>query len=82
MKALGEYIHSKGLKFGIYSDAGLFTCAGYPGSRGYEVEDAKLWASWDVDYLKYDNCFAASEDVIERYTAMRDALNATGKPIV
>lgn len=55
---------------------------GYPGSRGHEVEDAATWASWGVDYLKYDNCYAASSDVVERYTAMRDALNATGRPIL
>ncbi len=52
------------------------------GSRGHEHTDAKTFASWGVDYLKVDNCFAASEDVVERYTAMRDALNATGRPIV
>eukprot|EP00892_Ulva_mutabilis_P006961 jgi/Ulvmu1/4637/UM002_0368.1 len=82
MKALGEFIHSKGLKFGIYADAGLFTCAGRAGSMGYEMEDAKIFAEWGVDYLKYDNCgILPGYNVRERYTAMRDALNATGRPV-
>jgi alpha-galactosidase len=57
MKALGDYIHSKGLKFGIYSSAGTNTCEGRAGSLGREQIDADTWASWGVDYLKYDNCF-------------------------
>ena len=56
MKALADYIHAKGLKMGIYSDAGSQTCGGRPGSRGYEFQDAKTYASWGVDYLKYDWC--------------------------
>lgn len=53
------------------------------GSRGYEAEDAQSFASWDVDFLKYDNCWAPPSDwVVDRYTAMRDALNATGRPIL
>jgi alpha-galactosidase len=56
MKALGDYIHSKGLKFGIYSSPGAKTCAGFEGSLGHEVQDAKLYAEWGVDYLKYDLC--------------------------
>jgi alpha-galactosidase len=56
MKALGDYIHSKGLKFGIYSSPGAKTCAGYEGSLGHEVQDAKLYAEWGVDFLKYDLC--------------------------
>ena len=56
MKALADYIHSKGLKFGLYNCAGAKTCAGYPGSRGHEFQDARLYASGDVDYLKYDWC--------------------------
>ena len=56
MKALADYIHSKGLKFGIYSDAGWKTCGGRPGSRGYEFQDAMKYAEWGVDYLKYDWC--------------------------
>ena len=56
MKALADYIHSKGLKLGLYSDAGSQTCGGRPGSRGYEFQDALTYAKWGVDYLKYDWC--------------------------
>jgi alpha-galactosidase len=56
MKALADYVHSKGLKLGIYSDAGWKTCAGRPGSRGFEYQDALTYARWDIDYLKYDWC--------------------------
>ena len=56
MKALADYVHSKGLEFGVYSDAGSKTCEGRPGSNGYEVEDARQYAAWGVDYLKYDWC--------------------------
>ena len=90
MKALADYIHSKGLKFGIYSDAGTLTCGKQPGSFGYEEIDAKQFAEWGVDYLKYDYCFcpdyvSANNDykmAIARYKAMGDALKATGRPIV
>ncbi len=57
MKAVADDLHSLGLKFGMYSDAGKYTCGGYQGSLGYEDVDAKTWASWGVDYLKYDNCY-------------------------
>ncbi|KAI3436067.1 hypothetical protein D9Q98_002125 [Chlorella vulgaris] len=81
--ALAKYVHSKGLKFGIYADAGNMTCAGFPGSLGFEEVDAQTFADWGVDYLKYDNCYAAQQQwVVDRYTAMRDALNATGRPIL
>ena len=80
------YVHSKGLKLGIYEDAGTATCAGYPGSLGHETQDARSFASWGVDYLKYDNCFnngsSTTQQYIDRYSAMRDALAATGRPIV
>ncbi len=80
------YVHSKGLKLGIYEDAGTSTCAGYPGSLGHETQDARSFASWGVDYLKYDNCYnngsSTTQQYISRYTAMRDALAATGRPIV
>ena len=76
-----KYIHSKGLKFGLYSDAGTMTCAKRPGSLGYEEIDAKTYAQWNVDYLKYDSCNDENEPAKERYTAMRDALNKTGRPI-
>lgn len=56
MKALGDFLHEKGFKFGIYGCAGRKTCAGYPGGRGYEFADARMYASWGVDYLKYDWC--------------------------
>ncbi|KAK0574385.1 hypothetical protein LWI29_022796 [Acer saccharum] len=57
MKALADYVHSKGLKIGIYGDAGTITCAKtMPGSLGYEEQDADTFASWGIDYLKYDNC--------------------------
>ena len=81
MKALGDYIHSLGLKFGIYSDAGTHTCAYQPGSLGYEEIDAQTYAEWGVDYLKYDNCNNQGLPSKPRYTKMRDALNKTGRPI-
>jgi len=81
MKSLGDYIHSLGLKFGIYSSAGTMTCEKRAGSLGHEEIDALDWASWGVDYLKYDNCFNQDVPAIERYPKMRDALNATGRPI-
>jgi alpha-galactosidase len=82
MKALGDHIHSKGLKFGIYSDVGAKTCGGRPGSRGYEYQDAKTYASWGVDYLKYDWCNSEGLNPLGAYTTMRDALFSTGRPIV
>jgi alpha-galactosidase len=82
MKALGDYIHSKGLKFGIYSDAGEKTCAGRPGSLGHEYQDAIMYAKWGVDYLKYDWCHTGKRNAEEAYSTMRDALKATGRPIV
>ncbi|KAG6402048.1 hypothetical protein SASPL_138918 [Salvia splendens] len=81
IKALADYVHSKGLKLGIYSDAGAFTCQVRPGSIFHESDDAKLFASWGVDYLKYDNCFNLGIPPKERYPPMRDALNATGRSI-
>ena len=82
MKALADYVHSKGLKFGVYSDAGARTCEGRPGSAGYEVEDARMYASWGVDYLKYDWCNSDGQDSKIAYPTMRDALKASGRPIV
>lgn len=82
MKALADYVHSKGLKLGIYSDAGTQTCAGYPGSKGYEMQDARLFASWGIDYLKYDWCNSQGLNTIDSYTKIRDALYAAGRPIV
>jgi alpha-galactosidase len=92
MKHLADYIHSKGLKFGIYSCAGLYTCAGRPGSRGHEYQDARTYAKWGVDYLKYDWCYTTNKDVQcacssqehakSSYTTMSDALFAAGRPVV
>ena len=62
IKALGDYVHAKGLKFGIYSDAGTETCQGRPGSRGYEFQDARQYAAWGVDYLKYDWCSSGTQE--------------------
>ncbi len=82
MKALADYIHSKGLKFGIYSDAGTGTCQNRPGGRGYEFQDARQYAAWGVDYLKYDWCNTSTQNSIASYSIMRDALAKSGRPIV
>lgn len=82
MKALADYIHSKGLKFGLYNCAGSKTCAGYPGSRGYEYQDARSYASWNVDFLKYDWCNTGKINAESAYITMRDALKAAERPIV
>lgn len=82
MKNLGDYIHSKGLKFGVYSDAGTATCQGRPGSRGYEFQDARTYASWGVDYLKYDWCNHGKQNSEASYSTMRDALYKAGRPVV
>jgi alpha-galactosidase len=79
IKALADYIHSKGLRFGLYSSAGTWTCEpmkqnrGFPGGLGHESQDAALFASWGVDYLKYDNCNNQKVDARQRYTAMGEA---------
>ena len=94
MKALADYVHSKGLKLGIYSSPGAQTCAHYEGSLGHESQDAETYASWGIDYLKYDLCGlrtemkaapspeAAHKIMIDAYMKMHDALQATGRPIV
>jgi alpha-galactosidase len=84
IKAVADYVHGKGLKLGIYTSAGTHTCnkAGFPGGLGHEQTDADTFASWGVDYLKYDNCNNQGVDAVKRYTAMRDALRRTGRPIV
>ncbi|MDO3383214.1 glycoside hydrolase family 27 protein [Gilvimarinus algae] len=82
MKALADYVHSKGLKLGIYSDAGNTTCAGRPGSRGHEYQDAQTYAEWGIDYLKYDWCDTENINPIGAYTTMRDALYKAGRPIL
>lgn len=88
IKAVADYVHSKGLKFGIYTSAGTKTCntAGFPGGLGHEYSDAQQFADWGVDYLKYDNCNNQGVDAELRYNTMRDAVKAaaetTGRPIV
>jgi alpha-galactosidase len=91
MKALGDYIHSKGLKFGIYGDRGTETCYfrdnqkeldTKSGSKGTEIQDAKTFASWGVDYLKYDNCLADASTMQKDYEKMRDALASSGRDIL
>jgi alpha-galactosidase len=94
MKALAEYVHGKGLKLGIYSSPGPKTCAGFEGSYGHEEQDAQTYASWSIDYLKYDLCSfdkimkaagsseAAHKLMLDAYTKMHNALLKTGRPIV
>jgi len=82
MKSLADYVHSKGLKFGIHNCAGTKTCSGFPGGRGHEFQDALLYALWGVDYLKYDWCAHGTADSRETYATMRDALYTAGRPIV
>ena len=86
MKGLADYVHSKGLKIGIYSSPGPKTCAGYEGSYQHEAQDAQTWAAWGIDYLKYDWCSAKDvykdEEMPAVYKKMGDALKATGRPIV
>jgi len=86
MKALADYVHSKGLKLGVYSSPGPRTCGGYPASYGHEELDARTFASWGIDYLKYDWCSAStiySNDKLQPiYQRMGDALHSTGRPIV
>ena len=82
MKALADYVHSKGLKMGIYSDAGTETCGGYPGSLGHEYQDAIQYARWGIDYLKYDWCNTPNINPKGAYTLISDALRAAGRPIL
>lgn len=83
MKDLADYVHGKGLKFGMYSCAGVRTCAGYPSSYDHEFEDARAFAGWGVDFLKYDFCnFPESGDCKQRYLTMSMALKATGRDIL
>jgi alpha-galactosidase len=97
MKALADYVHSRGLKIGIYSGPGTKTCAGYPASLGHEEQDAKTYAEWGIDYLKYDLCSfipdvmekqaphdkaAQMKLMVDAYAKMGKALKATGRPIV
>ena len=82
MEALADYVHARGLKFGIYSDAGTATCQGRPGGRGHEFQDARTYAAWGVDYLKYDWCNHGTQDPEASYLTMRRALEAARRPVV
>lgn len=82
IRALADYVHRKGLKLGIYSDAGEYTCSHrMPGSLGNEEKDARTFAEWHIDYLKYDNCFNTGLKPMERYPVMTRALMKAGRPI-
>merc|ERR1719443_1064464 len=86
MKALGDFLHSKGFKFGIYTDRGYKTCQGLPGSYQHEELDAQTFADWGVDYVKEDNCHSSNgvndkDSLFAQFGAFRDALNKTGRPI-
>lgn len=82
IKALADYVHSKGLKLGIYTDAGTGTCEKRPGSLNHEVQDAKTYASWGIDYVKIDWCNAEGLDPEVQYAKFRDALAQSGRPLV
>ena len=82
IKALADALHAKGLKLGIYSDAGTLTCAKRPGSKDHEAQDAATYAEWGVDYLKYDWCNTTGQDSRDAYAKMSQALRAGGRPIV
>jgi alpha-galactosidase len=82
IKETADYVHSRGLKFGIYSDAGYMTCGKFPGSLGHEYQDARTYANWGVDYLKYDWCYTGNQHAPDSYKLMKDALVKAGRPIV
>ncbi|HTT67326.1 MAG TPA: glycoside hydrolase family 27 protein [Gemmatimonadales bacterium] len=82
MKAVADYVHAKGLKFGIYTDAGTNTCQGRPGTLNHEAQDARTYASWGVDYVKEDWCNARGLEAPAQYRKFHEALVATGRPIV
>ena len=82
MKALADYIHSLGLKFGVYSCAGSYTCQGRPGSKGHQFQDALQYAKWGVDYLKYDWCSNDGQNAKAAYQTMSEAIKAAGRPII
>lgn len=82
MKAVADYVHAKGMRFGLYSDAGRRTCGDRPGSQGHEYQDALTYAEWGVDYLKYDWCNTGTRNAEEAYALMADALKASGREIV
>jgi alpha-galactosidase len=82
IKYLVDYVHSKGLKFGIYTCCGTKTCGGRPGSYGYEAIDAKTYAEWGVDFIKEDWCYTDGLETLTQYKIMSDAIRATGRPML
>lgn len=82
LKPVIDYVHAKGLKFGLYNCAGTKTCAGYPGTRGYEYQDARFYASLGTDYLKFDWCNTGGINAKEAYTTMSKALRTAGRPMI
>jgi alpha-galactosidase len=82
IKALADYVHAKGLKLGIYSDAGTRTCAGYPGLKGHEAQDMKKFAAWGIDYIKVDWCNTGGQQTRTAYPVVQDAIQKCGRPIV
>ncbi|EAT43367.1 AAEL005188-PA [Aedes aegypti] len=82
IKHLADYIHSKGLKFGLYQDIGTKTCAGYPGMKDYFEVDAQTFADWDVDFIKIDGCYADERKMVDDYILFGDLMNKTGRPIL
>jgi alpha-galactosidase len=82
MKFVADYVHAKGLKFGLYNCAGTKTCAGYPGTRGHEYQDARFYAALGIDYLKYDWCNTEGITAKEAYTTMSNAIRTAGRPVV
>ena len=81
MKAMGDFMHARGIKFGIYTDEGTKTCGGYPGSQGFEAVDAATFASWGVDFLKLDGCYNDEPGYESGYPAMGAALAASGRNV-
>jgi len=83
LRGLGDYIHEKGLRYALYTDAGTRTCSkAMPGTKGHELDDMRKFAQWRCDYLKIDWCNASGQDVVKAYTALHEAQRAAGRPIV
>lgn len=82
MKAVADYVHSRGLKFGIYGDIGTKTCGGFPGQKLHMKQDAETFASWGVDYVKLDGCYSDPKKFVPDYVAFGAHLNGTGRPMV
>ncbi len=83
LRGLGDYIHQKGLKYALYTDAGTHTCSGaMPGTKGHEMEDMRQFAGWRADYVKIDWCNTEGQDIVKTYTKLHEAQRAAGRPIV